>query len=124
MNKTQAIIAAGGTGTRLGGSKIKPLVELRGRPLIAYTLEIFTRSSLISGIICVAPPGFQEEFRKVLEAEKLNQTVKLIPGGATRAKSVAAMACRKASSGSPWASASAASAGGVLACGATRRRSA
>jgi len=88
--KTQAIIASGGIGTRLGGSQIKPLVELAGRPLIAHTLEVFASSPMISGIICVAPASYQDEFRKILDAGKWNDRVKLVPGGATRTASVAA----------------------------------
>ena len=51
-----AILAAG-RGSRLGGDVPKPLVELRGRPLVAWALDAATASSLRPIVLIVGHHG-------------------------------------------------------------------
>ena len=45
-----AILLAGGVGKRLGAGKPKQFVELLGRPMILYALEIYENSPTIDAI--------------------------------------------------------------------------
>lgn len=51
-----AVLAAG-RGSRLGGDVPKPLVELRGRPLVAWALEAATASGLRPIVLVVGHAG-------------------------------------------------------------------
>lgn len=44
------IILAGGTGTRVGGERPKQFIEVMGKPILAYTCEIFQRNQCIDTI--------------------------------------------------------------------------
>ena len=49
-----AVIFAGGTGNRMNTvSKPKQFLELQGKPIIIYTLELFDEHPLIDGIVVV-----------------------------------------------------------------------
>ena len=53
MVKVSAIIPAAGSGSRFGEEKQFKI--LRGRPLWAYTLDPFIKSSLINEILFIVP---------------------------------------------------------------------
>jgi 2-C-methyl-D-erythritol 4-phosphate cytidylyltransferase len=81
------IIAAAGSGTRLGlGSKA--LVKLRDRTLLARVAEMFDSVSEITRIVAVAPPTQLDLVRRELRTQRL--TVAVCPGGETRQQSVRA----------------------------------
>ena len=86
---TWAIVVAAGRGSRLGLDRPKAFAPLRGRPLLAESLERLDASDWIDAIVVVAPPGWEES--AILLAEELvtAKVVAVIPGGATRAQSVA-----------------------------------
>jgi len=76
------IIAAAGSGTRLGGGQPKALVPLCGRPMIAWTLQAFSPVAF-SGVVIAAPPGRVEEF-----AALAGSGVRVVAGGDRRTDSV------------------------------------
>jgi 2-C-methyl-D-erythritol 4-phosphate cytidylyltransferase len=78
-----AVIAAAGSGDRLGAGGPKALVEVAGEPLLAWSLAALADSDLIGGVVIAAPPGHEEA---VLEVAG-DATVVL--GGASRSESVA-----------------------------------
>ncbi len=84
--KTQVIIVAAGTGSRLKSKIPKALVTLKGRPLVAWSLKIFETCSLIDGIILVGHKNYLKEFRKIASCFK--KVVAVVAGGAKRADSV------------------------------------
>ena len=45
-----AVILAGGVGSRMGADIPKQYIRVRGKPIIAYTLEKFQKSSSIDYI--------------------------------------------------------------------------
>lgn len=49
-----ALILSGGTGTRLGGDIPKQYIEVEGRPMIAYALDVFEQNGQIDRIQVVA----------------------------------------------------------------------
>jgi 2-C-methyl-D-erythritol 4-phosphate cytidylyltransferase len=90
VGATWALIAAAGSGERLGIDRPKAFAALGGRPLLAESLERFDRSELVDAVVVAAPPGWEEP--SILLAEELaaSKVVACVPGGPTRAESVAA----------------------------------
>jgi 2-C-methyl-D-erythritol 4-phosphate cytidylyltransferase len=83
-----AIVAAGGRGDRLGLDRPKAFAKLRGRPLLAESLERLDGSDWIDFVVVAAPEGWEEP--AVLLAEELgcSKVSACVTGGATRAESV------------------------------------
>jgi 2-C-methyl-D-erythritol 4-phosphate cytidylyltransferase len=85
-----AVLAAAGRGERLGVERPKAFAPLRGRPLLAESLERLEACDWIDAIVVVAPPGWEEP--AILLAEELGcgKVTASVAGGATRGDSVAA----------------------------------
>jgi 2-C-methyl-D-erythritol 4-phosphate cytidylyltransferase len=83
-----ALVAAGGAGERLGAGRPKAFVGLRGRPLLAESLERLDASDWIDAIVVASAPGWEEP--AILLAEELgcSKVTASITGGTTRAESV------------------------------------
>jgi 2-C-methyl-D-erythritol 4-phosphate cytidylyltransferase len=90
VGATWALIAAAGSGERLGIDRPKAFAALGGRPLLAQSIERLEHSELVDAIVVAAPPGWEEP--SILLAEELaaSKVVACVTGGATRAASVAA----------------------------------
>jgi len=90
VGATWALIAAAGSGERLGIDRPKAFAVLGGRPLLAESLDRLDRCELVDAIVVAAPPGWEEP--SILLAEELaaSKVVACVTGGATRAESVAA----------------------------------
>src|SRR5437762_14293115 len=85
---TWAILVAAGAGERLGSDRPKAFATLRGRPLLAESLERLEASGWIEAIVVVAPPEWEEP--AILLAEELGcgKVTASVTGGETRAESV------------------------------------
>ena len=83
-----AVLAAAGSGERLGLDRPKAFANLRDRPLLAEPLERLEASEWIDSIVVAVPPGWEEP--AILLAEELGagKVVACVTGGATRAESV------------------------------------
>ena len=81
-----AVIAAAGSGTRLGAGSPKALVEVAGRPLAAWSLDAFAGSARVGAVVVAAPEGHESAFEE-LAPEGLELTV--VTGGASRSESIA-----------------------------------
>ena len=66
--KNIAVIFAGGSGVRMNTrSKPKQFLELRGKPIIIYTLELFDNHPLIDGIVVVCLESWIPFLKKMLK---------------------------------------------------------
>ncbi len=83
-----AIIAAGGSSTRLGGDTTKQLMTVAGLPVIVHTLLAFERCPRISEIIVVAREDEVSLYRPFAEKYGITKFKKAVAGGATRQESV------------------------------------
>ena len=85
-----AVIVAAGRGERLGLDRPKAFAKLRGRPLLAESLERLDASDWIESIVVAAPPEWEEPV--ILLAEELScaKVVAAVTGGETRSESVRA----------------------------------
>jgi 2-C-methyl-D-erythritol 4-phosphate cytidylyltransferase len=87
MQSVGAIVAAAGTGSRLGlGSKA--LVRLNGRTTLARTLELFLGMEEIDRIVVVGPPSRLENAQREVEALHPDKRVIVKAGGESRQDSV------------------------------------
>ena len=84
-----AVIAAAGQGKRFGDGLPKQFLPLLGKPVLAYSVETFSKSGLIDEIILVVP-GDWVSFTKTDIADKLStdKVIKIIAGGPERQDSV------------------------------------
>ena len=81
------LIPAAGVGRRMGSDRNKLLLELLGKPLLAWSLLAAENSSSIEWIGIIGQPTDFADFKNILT--RLNLTnVELIIGGATRQESV------------------------------------
>jgi 2-C-methyl-D-erythritol 4-phosphate cytidylyltransferase len=85
-----AVLAAAGSGERLGADRPKAFSRLGGRVLLAESLERLDASDWVDAIVVVAPTGWEEPV--ILLAEELGcaKVGACVTGGATRAESVRA----------------------------------
>ena len=85
-----AVIVAAGRGERLGLDRPKAFANLRGRPLLAESLERLEESEWIDAIVVAAPQDWEEP--TILLAEELGcgKVVEAVTGGETRTSSVRA----------------------------------
>ena len=74
------MIAAAGSGERLGAGGPKAFVEIAGRPMLEWSLEAFRAAQAIGEIVVAAPPG---QLERVTELG-----VKAVEGGEHRSRSV------------------------------------
>lgn len=72
------MIAAAGSGQRLGAGGPKAFVEVAGAPLIEWSLRALRAAGSIGAIVVAVPPGLEARF----------EGAEVIAGGATRAESV------------------------------------
>lgn len=83
------VIFAGGAGNRMNTkSRPKQFLELNGKPILIYTLEIFDNHSDIDGIVVVCIESWIPFLEKMLKKFEINKVIKIIPGGKTGQESI------------------------------------
>jgi 2-C-methyl-D-erythritol 4-phosphate cytidylyltransferase len=85
-----AVLAAAGSGERLGSDRPKAFARLAGRPLLAESLERLEASAWIDAIVVAAPPGWEEPVILLAEELGCGKVTASVAGGPTRAASVRA----------------------------------
>jgi 2-C-methyl-D-erythritol 4-phosphate cytidylyltransferase len=85
---TWAILAAAGSGERLGADHPKAFVRLGDQPLLAESVRRLDELGWVDAIVIAAPPGWEEP--AILLAEELGagKVSTVVAGGATRTESV------------------------------------
>jgi 2-C-methyl-D-erythritol 4-phosphate cytidylyltransferase len=85
-----AILAAAGSGERLGLDRPKAFAPLNDRPLVTEPIERLDASEWIDGIVVAAPAGWEEPCILVAEEVAAGKVAKAVTGGETRGESVRA----------------------------------
>lgn len=89
MQKNVALIFAGGSGKRMNTkSRPKQFLELHGKPIIIYTLELFENHPEIDGIIVACIESWIPYLQKLLKKFELSKVVSIVPGGETGQDSI------------------------------------
>ena len=86
--KKYAVIVAGGNGTRMGSAVPKQFLQLKGKPVLWYTLETFLHAFDDLLIILVIPADFEAEGGKLIRQTTAPSRIRMVAGGATRFHSV------------------------------------
>jgi 2-C-methyl-D-erythritol 4-phosphate cytidylyltransferase len=81
------VIAAAGSGERLGAGGPKAFVQLGGRPMLAWSLIALDAADSVEAVVVAAPPGAEDRVAEV--AEQAAVEVDVVPGGEHRSQSVA-----------------------------------
>jgi len=81
-----AVIVAAGRGTRFG--RPKQLIDLGGRPMLAWSLQTFLAMPEIAAIVVVTEADWLDDVRDVTTALANGRELRVVPGGATRQISV------------------------------------
>jgi len=82
MARTAAIIAAAGSGERLGAKTPKAFVQLAGRTLIEHAFS--SLSPLVDEVVIAAPATYEDQVQNLF-----GESAKVVTGGATRSASIA-----------------------------------
>ena len=83
------VIFAGGSGTRMNTkSRPKQFLELNGKPIIIYTLELFDNHPDIDAIVVVCLESWIPFLEKMLKKFEINKVVSVVPGGSTGQDSI------------------------------------
>ncbi|MBR6028700.1 MAG: 2-C-methyl-D-erythritol 4-phosphate cytidylyltransferase [Clostridia bacterium] len=77
-----AVLLAGGVGKRLGAGKPKQFVELMGRPMILYAMEIYERSPLIDALEVVCVPDYIDYVWELARENGITKLKWVCAGGA------------------------------------------
>lgn len=86
--KTTAIIAAGGTGSRMKLEFNKIFLSVEDKPILSYTLDVFENSPVIDGIVLVCNSLDFELCKEIVDEFKYKKVIDIVIGGATRQESV------------------------------------
>lgn len=83
------VIFAGGIGQRMKTTKRpKQFLEMHGKPIIIYTLEIFERHPQIDGIVVSCVADWIPYLNELLEKFHITKVKKVVPGGETGQMSI------------------------------------
>lgn len=83
------VIFAGGSGTRMNTkSRPKQFLDLNGKPIIIYTIELFDNHPDIDGIVVVCLESWIPFLQKMLKKFEINKVVSVIPGGVSGQDSI------------------------------------
>ncbi|OXS27196.1 MAG: 2-C-methyl-D-erythritol 4-phosphate cytidylyltransferase [Acetobacterium sp. MES1] len=85
---TSVIIPAAGLGRRMKASVSKQYLQLNGKPVLAHTLDVFEKCSLIDEIVLVINPEEQQLCQDQVIGVYSYSKIKLVAGGDTRQESV------------------------------------
>jgi 2-C-methyl-D-erythritol 4-phosphate cytidylyltransferase len=86
------LVAAAGSGERLGAAVPKALCDLAGTPLLVHAVRRLASAPSVGHLVVAAPPGHRRLVEELLTAE-IAVPVGVVEGGATRQESVRRALC-------------------------------
>jgi 2-C-methyl-D-erythritol 4-phosphate cytidylyltransferase len=87
MNK-YAVIVAGGSGIRMGGTTPKQFLLVNNKPVLYYTLQTFLNAFADIQIILVLPVDYTDMGQEIIDAYFDKDKIRITAGGDTRFQSV------------------------------------
>lgn len=83
------VVAAAGTGSRMGGKIKKQFLLLNSKPVLYHSLHVFEETNLIDEVVLVAHPQELDYCKKeIVEKYRFRKVKAVVAGGATRQQSV------------------------------------
>ena len=89
MSGVAAIVPAAGVGSRVGGRRNKLFLPLAGEPLLSHALRALQASAAVQWIAMAIRPEDQAQVDTLLRRCRITKALPSVPGGASRAESVA-----------------------------------
>lgn len=83
-----AIVIAGGVGSRMGANIPKQFIEVKGKHVLAYTLESFQNNNLIDAIEVVCIDGWQDDVWAYREKYGITKLKWITKGGNSGQESI------------------------------------
>ena len=82
------LLLAGGVGARMGADIPKQFIRIRGKPIIAYTLDILEKNDRIDAVEIVCVHGFEELLKQIVAEYGFRKVRWICEGGPTFSMSV------------------------------------
>ncbi len=79
---------AGGVGARMGANIPKQFIEIKGKPIIAYTLDILEKNVNIDAVEIVCVHGFEDLLQQIIDKYGFKKVKWICEGGPTFSLSV------------------------------------
>jgi 2-C-methyl-D-erythritol 4-phosphate cytidylyltransferase len=86
--KVVAIVVAAGCGKRMGRKIPKQFLEIRGKPIVVYTLEKFDLCAEVDEVILVVQAEHVQDARNMLNECGIRKVCQVVAGGPQRQDSV------------------------------------
>ena len=83
-----AVVLAGGTGTRVGADIPKQFIKIMGKPILAYTLDVFQKHQDIGAMEIVCHPDWRDETEEIVREYHFDKVKWIVNGGGTFQESV------------------------------------
>lgn len=78
-----AMILAAGTGSRVGADRPKQFVEIFGKPVLAYTIEIYQKHPQVDNILVVCHKDWLDYLKEMVTRYQLTKVKWITEGGDT-----------------------------------------
>jgi 2-C-methyl-D-erythritol 4-phosphate cytidylyltransferase len=82
------VIPAAGQGKRMNAGISKQWIKLLGRPVLAYTLDVFEKDPKCTGVILVGSQQELEQMNEFVQSFQYTKVRHIVPGGSERQHSV------------------------------------
>jgi 2-C-methyl-D-erythritol 4-phosphate cytidylyltransferase len=82
------VIPAAGQGKRMNAGIAKQWIELLGRPVLAYTLDVFEKDPNCKGVILVGSEQELKQMKEFVQTFQYTKVREIVPGGSERQHSV------------------------------------
>ncbi len=86
--KTTAIVLAAGSGSRMKSSVKKQYMEIEGKPLLLYALNVFEKSFVDEIVLVLPESDIETVMSEIVTPAGLKKIKAVVPGGSTRYHSV------------------------------------
>ena len=88
MNKITAIVLAAGSGSRMKSKTKKQFMEIKGKPVIWYSLFEFEKSRVDEIILVTGKEDIEKKKKEIVEKYNLKKIKNVVAGGSERYESV------------------------------------
>ena len=83
-----AVVFAGGSGVRMGSGIPKQFLEINGKAIIIYTLQLFQYHDKIDKIYLSVLEPYIPYMNMLIEEYRIHKVVRVLPGGETAQDSI------------------------------------
>lgn len=78
----------GGNGTRLGASVPKQFLEVNGRPIYQFVLDLYAKYSIVDRVVIINNSNWNNLLKKQLRSKNYPFEIDIVDGGASRSESI------------------------------------